>query len=175
MEVWAWDVGACDWFLDVGRAVDGPGQFTLVSFDGFRDDITFTSASVAASLAAVTRDKAMSELGGGSGGSGGCGGGGGSSTGEGDGGGGGGDSCSGQEDEDDDWAMCPITCEPIMDPVLVRGGCPRHFERSALEAWVARAGSCPLTRRPLDIADVVPPAPAFAARLAARRAREGLA
>ena len=155
VEAWAWEVGACDWFQDAGLAAGGPGRFALVSFDNARDDITFTTTPAAAAAAAATRDGAAAELSGGGGG------------------GGGGDGGE-EEEEEDDWAMCPITCEPMADPVLVRGGGPRHFERSALEAWVARAGSCPLTRRPLSGADVAPPAPSFAARLAARRAHAGL-
>jgi hypothetical protein len=161
VEVWAWEVGVCDWFLDAGLAAKGPGRFTLVSFEGARSDITFTAAAAAA----ATGDGAMAALGGG-GGSGSCGGGSGGVCVD--------DDDGAEEDEDDDWAMCPITCEPMTDPVLVRGGGPRHFERSALEAWIERAGSCPLTRCPLCSSDVLPPAPAFAARLAARRAREGL-
>jgi hypothetical protein len=189
VEAWAWDVAACDWFLEADLA-SGSSRFTFNSFDGARKGITFTSSTVATAVTAtLARHEAMVELSDGN-----CNRGGGNRCGGGnsDGGGSGGDSpcrdggantvhgSSGseedpEEDEEDDWAMCLITCEPMKDPVLVRGGGPRHFERSALEAWVARASTCPLTRRPLGSADVVPPDPAFAARLAARRARDGLA
>ncbi len=199
VEAWAWDVAACDWFLEAGLA-SGSSRFTFNSFDEARDDITFTSPTAATVVTAtLARNGAMAELSGGNykrggdkngvrGGSSSNGGGGGGDVspcrdgggdtvcgGSDDGSGGSGGGEDPEEDEEDDWAMCPITCEPMNDPVLVRGGGQRHFERSALEAWIARASTCPLTRRPLGSADVVPPDPAFAARLTARRAREGLA
>jgi hypothetical protein len=150
VEVWAWEVGACDWVLDWGLVADGPGKLSFFSFDGARDNITYTAAAVAPETAAkngIDDGSGSSSRGG---------------------------SCE-HDDSDDDWAMCPITCEPITDPVMVRGSGLHHFERSALEAWIARAGSCPLTRRPLSSDDVVPAAPTFAVRLAALRVREGLA
>jgi hypothetical protein len=49
--------------------------------------------------------------------------------------------------------VCPITYEPIEHPVRTKYG--HVFERDALLTWVLMHGTCPLTRQPLCMADIV--------------------
>ena len=49
--------------------------------------------------------------------------------------------------------VCPITYEPIEHPVRTKYG--HVFERHALLKWVLMHGTCPLTRQPLCLADIV--------------------
>jgi hypothetical protein len=49
--------------------------------------------------------------------------------------------------------VCPITHEPIEHPVRTKYG--HVFERHALLTWVLMHGTCPLTRQPLCMADIV--------------------
>ena len=65
---------------------------------------------------------------------------------------------SGIEDPDkDDFIkhfMCPITGEIMNDPVVT----PRmhRFERKAIEDWVRKNGTCPITRERLRVEDLKP-------------------
>lgn len=52
-----------------------------------------------------------------------------------------------EEDEDDDLA-CPITCARMIDPVLCVGD-GHTYERVAIEDWLKRACTSPLTGAPL--------------------------
>jgi hypothetical protein len=50
--------------------------------------------------------------------------------------------------------ICPLTLELMQDPVMTKYG--NSYERSAILKWVARGNAqCPLTRRPLHLADIV--------------------
>lgn len=49
--------------------------------------------------------------------------------------------------------ICPLTLELMLDPVMSKYG--NSYERSAILQWVARRNSCPLTRRPLHLSDIV--------------------
>ena len=57
------------------------------------------------------------------------------------------------EDENED-LICPITCEPIFDPVITNDG--HVYEREAIIKWIFEHGTNPLTRRPLTIHDLKP-------------------
>jgi hypothetical protein len=49
---------------------------------------------------------------------------------------------------------CPLTLELMRDPVMSKYG--NSFERSAILKWVALGNAnCPLTRRPLNLSDIV--------------------
>lgn len=57
--------------------------------------------------------------------------------------------------------LCPITLEVMTCPVKSKHGLT--FEKSAIEAWLRKSrssssgiGTCPLTRQPLTIHDLVP-------------------
>lgn len=53
--------------------------------------------------------------------------------------------------------ICPITLEVMEHPMLTRYGF--HFERSAIIGWLQQSGrlnnTCPLTRKPLSLRDIV--------------------
>jgi hypothetical protein len=50
---------------------------------------------------------------------------------------------------------CPITCEVMRDPLMCRSG--TSFERSAILLWLEQHNkTCPLTRKPLRVSDLVP-------------------
>ncbi|CAF3418223.1 unnamed protein product [Rotaria sp. Silwood1] len=49
----------------------------------------------------------------------------------------------------DDALRCPITMELFRDPVLAPDG--HTYERQAIEQWIQRHGTSPMTRRPLSI------------------------
>lgn len=64
------------------------------------------------------------------------------------------------EDEDDkapNHFICPLTLQVMRDPVLSRYG--QNYERNAILEWLtssqAHHGSCPLTRRPLELRGLV--------------------
>ncbi len=50
--------------------------------------------------------------------------------------------------------LCPITLKVMRDPVNTKYG--HLFERSAIEDWIAKKGTCPLTGLPLTKADLFP-------------------
>eukprot|EP00567_Pseudictyota_dubia_P001210 CAMPEP_0197464280 /NCGR_PEP_ID=MMETSP1175-20131217/63938_1 /TAXON_ID=1003142 /ORGANISM="Triceratium dubium, Strain CCMP147" /LENGTH=728 /DNA_ID=CAMNT_0043000251 /DNA_START=99 /DNA_END=2282 /DNA_ORIENTATION=+ len=50
--------------------------------------------------------------------------------------------------------ICPITLEPIEDPVLAIDG--HTYERSAIEAWIRLNGTSPQTRELLRVEDLIP-------------------
>jgi len=51
-------------------------------------------------------------------------------------------------------AYCPITQAPMRDPVIVPEG--QTFERKAIEMWLQRSHTNPMTRNPLAPEDLVP-------------------
>lgn len=50
--------------------------------------------------------------------------------------------------------VCPITAEIMVDPVIDRDG--NTYERTAIEEWLKRHGTSPITRRPLNFSDLTP-------------------
>ena len=50
--------------------------------------------------------------------------------------------------------LCPITGEIMRDPVMDRDG--HTFERGAIEQWVRDHHNCPISRAPLELADLAP-------------------
>ena len=64
-----------------------------------------------------------------------------------------------EEDEDDkapSHFICPLTLQIMRDPVLSRYG--QNYERCAILEWLTSSnghGSCPLTRRPLELRGLV--------------------
>ena len=52
-----------------------------------------------------------------------------------------------KEDDDHSALVCPITCEPIVDPVVDPEGFA--YERHAILSWVVRHQTSPMTRSPL--------------------------
>lgn len=54
----------------------------------------------------------------------------------------------------DDAATCPLTCRPIVSPLVDTFG--RTFERLPLLAWVARSGTHPLTRERVTFSHFTP-------------------
>lgn len=51
--------------------------------------------------------------------------------------------------------VCPLTLELYKEPVMDKNGIT--FEKSAIMTWLQKGGeSCPLTRRPLKVSDLVP-------------------
>jgi hypothetical protein len=51
--------------------------------------------------------------------------------------------------------VCPISLQVMVSPVLTPSGL--HFERSAILSWLENGtGCCPLTSRPMDLAEIVP-------------------
>ena len=49
---------------------------------------------------------------------------------------------------------CPITCEIIKEPVSSKYG--HLFEKEAVENWVKKHHTCPLTQKPLELSDLFP-------------------
>ena len=47
---------------------------------------------------------------------------------------------------------CPITLEPIREPVITPQGIV--FEKQALIEWVKKTGTCPMTREKLTTRDI---------------------
>ena len=70
------------------------------------------------------------------------------------------------EDEDPDWMNCPITTEPIVDPVRL-ATTDYHYERDAITTWLTAHGTCPMTRALVAPRGLLEAAPAFRTRLAA--------
>ncbi len=54
----------------------------------------------------------------------------------------------------DDLLRCPITYELFRDPVLAQDG--HTYERQAIEEWIRRNGTSPITREPLAIEHLYP-------------------
>jgi len=51
--------------------------------------------------------------------------------------------------------ICPITRDIMLEPVVDREG--HTFERAAIEHWVVEHhNTCPISRAPLELADLVP-------------------
>jgi len=50
--------------------------------------------------------------------------------------------------------ICPITAEFMVDPVVDPEG--NSYERVAIETWLARHGTSPITRKPLRVSDLAP-------------------
>jgi hypothetical protein len=50
--------------------------------------------------------------------------------------------------------LCPITMEIMRDPVITRDG--YSFERNAILGWIATKGTCPITRNPIVVTDLIP-------------------
>lgn len=50
--------------------------------------------------------------------------------------------------------ICPLSHEIFTDPVVTPYG--HTFERSAIEAWLSRSQTCPITRSPLSVDDLTP-------------------
>jgi serine/threonine protein kinase len=53
-----------------------------------------------------------------------------------------------------DFLQCPITMELFRDPVLAQDG--HTYERQAIEEWIGRNGTSPMTRQPLSIEHLIP-------------------
>jgi hypothetical protein len=49
---------------------------------------------------------------------------------------------------------CPISLDIMIDPVITKQG--YTFERSAVVKWLETHNTCPLTREPLNVSDLVP-------------------
>ena len=49
---------------------------------------------------------------------------------------------------------CPITCEVMRDPLMCRSGL--SFERNAIIEWLHNHSTCPMTRQPMTVGDLVP-------------------
>jgi len=49
---------------------------------------------------------------------------------------------------------CPITDQLMVDPVIDRDG--NSYERKAIEEWLGRCATSPITRNPLQISDLTP-------------------
>src|SRR5690606_29899446 len=54
----------------------------------------------------------------------------------------------------DDLLRCPITMELFHDPVLAKD--QYTYERHAIEEWIRRNGTSPMTREPLSLEDLIP-------------------
>ena len=50
--------------------------------------------------------------------------------------------------------VCPITGELMNDPVVTPS--MHRFERKAIEDWVRRNGTCPISREPLSLQQLKP-------------------
>jgi len=51
--------------------------------------------------------------------------------------------------------FCPITCEMMKDPLMTRSG--QNYERRAILEWLQKHNNtCPLTRQPLRLSDLLP-------------------
>ncbi len=55
--------------------------------------------------------------------------------------------------ETPDWAVCPITQNMMVEPVVTPAG--HHYERSAISNWLDKEDTDPLTRSPLNRADLI--------------------
>ena len=49
--------------------------------------------------------------------------------------------------------LCPLTQALIQDPVVIPT-CKKVFERKALETWLKKQPTCPLTRKPVTVKDM---------------------
>jgi len=54
----------------------------------------------------------------------------------------------------DDSLLCPLTYELFRDPVLAQDG--HTYEKEAIEQWIRKHGTSPLTRQPLSIEHLYP-------------------
>ena len=51
--------------------------------------------------------------------------------------------------------ICPLTLEIMINPLMDRSG--RSYERAAILEWITKMNStCPITRRPLSVKDLLP-------------------
>lgn len=57
--------------------------------------------------------------------------------------------------DDREWNICPIGKDIIENPcrTFEKG---HHFEREHLEVWIQKEGTCPLTRKPISVEDILP-------------------
>ena len=56
--------------------------------------------------------------------------------------------------EDDDVLVCCISNETMTDPVITPYG--HCFEKSAIEEWLSKNSTCPMTSKPLEISQLFP-------------------
>ncbi len=59
-----------------------------------------------------------------------------------------------EEDEMMQYFICPITREIMDDPVVTPS--MQRYERAAIEDWIRRNGTCPLTKERLRIDQLKP-------------------
>jgi hypothetical protein len=59
-----------------------------------------------------------------------------------------------KEDDMPESFMCPLTQEVLRDPVVDPEG--NSYERSAIESWLEKNNTSPITRKPLRKEDLVP-------------------
>jgi len=61
------------------------------------------------------------------------------------------------DDDEDDKApnefICPLTLQIMVDPVMSRYG--QSFEREAILKWLAKNNTCPLSRKPLFLRNII--------------------
>jgi hypothetical protein len=49
--------------------------------------------------------------------------------------------------------ICPITLNLMSHPLVSKTG--KHYERSAIIAWLMKSNTCPLTRQPLSLSHLI--------------------
>ncbi len=52
-----------------------------------------------------------------------------------------------------DSLLCPLTLELFRDPVLAQDG--HTYERDAIEEWIRKTGTSPITRQPISIQHLI--------------------
>jgi serine/threonine protein kinase len=57
-------------------------------------------------------------------------------------------------DTSNDSLLCPLTLDLFRDPVVAQDG--HTYERNAIEEWIRKNGTSPLTRQPLSIQHLIP-------------------
>lgn len=57
-------------------------------------------------------------------------------------------------DTTDDALLCPITLALFRDPVVAEDG--HTYERTAIEEWIQRNGTSPMTRKPMSLEILIP-------------------
>ena len=79
------------------------------------------------------------------------------------------------DDEPDDSLAfeCPLSFAIMDDPVTLPHS-PHVYERAPLVEWLLKDHTCPMTREPAEVGDVVDADPEFKARLRAYHAKKGL-
>jgi hypothetical protein len=63
-------------------------------------------------------------------------------------------SADGRSVEVPDKFFCPITLNIMSEPVCNRAGF--NYDRNAILAWLENSGTCPLTRNPLRLSELIP-------------------